>query len=295
MARIRTIKPELPQSEKMGRISRDARLLFIQLFTLADDEGRARAASRLLASLLYPYDDDAKDLIPTWISELERENSIKLYSIDGNLYLQIVNWLEHQKIDRPSKSRLPGPEQDNSRAIAKPREASATDLVPSTLDLVSRTKKDSSAGPSKKGPTQEVMVLEPIVISIPTNRFDTIQEEVGYPQSKLDEWQATYAAVDVPKTLAAIRQWSIDAKGQRKTAKGMNKFINSWLAREQNRGGNRNEQQQGHRNPSHGGARNSRFLQGIGLGLEALNDPGPGEESSGGIVGSGDGRALLQR
>ena len=43
MPRIRTIKPEFPQSETIGRLSRDARLLFLQLFTLVDDAGRARA------------------------------------------------------------------------------------------------------------------------------------------------------------------------------------------------------------------------------------------------------------
>jgi hypothetical protein len=59
MARIRTIKPEFPQSESMGRISRDARLLFVQLWCICDDHGRTRAASRMLASLLFPYDDDA--------------------------------------------------------------------------------------------------------------------------------------------------------------------------------------------------------------------------------------------
>ena len=56
MPRIRTIKPEFPQSESVGRLSREARLLFLLLFTLVDDAGRSRAASRMLASVLYPYD-----------------------------------------------------------------------------------------------------------------------------------------------------------------------------------------------------------------------------------------------
>ena len=60
MARIRTIKPEFPQSESMGRVSRDARLCFVMLWTIADDSGRLRGNSRMLASLLFPYDDDAK-------------------------------------------------------------------------------------------------------------------------------------------------------------------------------------------------------------------------------------------
>ncbi|MGY3359765.1 hypothetical protein ACVWZK_006428 [Bradyrhizobium sp. GM0.4] len=107
MARIRTIKPELPQSQSIGRLSRDARLLFIQLFTIADDAGRARAASRLLASLLYPYDDDAPTLIEGWLDELAQQKQIRRYVVDGSEYLEIVKWLEHQKIDRPSASRLP--------------------------------------------------------------------------------------------------------------------------------------------------------------------------------------------
>jgi hypothetical protein len=73
MARIRTIKPEFPQSESIGRMSRDARLLFVKMWTLADDSGRLRASSQMLASLLYPYDDDAASLIDLWLAEIERE------------------------------------------------------------------------------------------------------------------------------------------------------------------------------------------------------------------------------
>lgn len=138
MARIRTIKPEFPQSESMGRVSRDARLLFIMLWTIVDDEGRTRAASRMLASLLYPYDDDAKIHIVQWLFELEREGCITLYSHDGNAYLQIENWLSHQRIDHPAKSRLPAP-------VAKPREDSrnlAPDLGPR---IGPSTKKDTPA------------------------------------------------------------------------------------------------------------------------------------------------------
>jgi len=135
MARIRTIKPEFPQSESVGRLSREARLLFIQLWTIADDAGRTRAASRMLASLLYPYDDDAPALIDGWLAELSDAGMVALYEHDGARYLEITKWLEHQKIDKPSKSRLPEI-REGSRMFSKPREPSTTDLVPSTVDLV---------------------------------------------------------------------------------------------------------------------------------------------------------------
>ncbi len=131
MARIRTIKPEFPQSETIGRLSRDARLLFVQLWTIADDCGRLRGASRMLASLLYPYDDDAPGLMPTWLGELEQKKTIRRYEVDGAQYIEIVNWLKHQKIDRPSESRIPA-FVETSRAIASIPRGSDADLGPRT-------------------------------------------------------------------------------------------------------------------------------------------------------------------
>jgi hypothetical protein len=133
MPRIRTIKPEFPQSETTGKLSREARLLFILLWTVVDDSGRTRAASRMLASLLYPYDDDAPSLIDGWLEELESNDCVIRYTVDDSRYLQITKWLQHQKIDRPSPSRLPSP----PRGLAKAREdsrVSDADLGPRTLD-----------------------------------------------------------------------------------------------------------------------------------------------------------------
>ena len=126
MARIRTIKPEFPHSESMGRVSRDARLLFVQLWTLCDDSGRTRGNSRMLASLLFPYDDDAPKLIDGWMEELEREACVVRYFAEDTNYLQICNWLNHQKIDKPSPSKIP-PFDESSRTFAKPRELSSED------------------------------------------------------------------------------------------------------------------------------------------------------------------------
>ncbi|WP_316210129.1 hypothetical protein [Bradyrhizobium sp. SZCCHNR3054] len=86
----------------------------------------------MLASLLYPYDDDAPALIGGWLDELERQGMIRRYVVDGYDYLEIVKWLEHQKIDRPTKSKMPA-FVDGSRVLARDRE-------PSALDQGSRTK-----------------------------------------------------------------------------------------------------------------------------------------------------------
>jgi hypothetical protein len=145
MGRIRTIKPEFPHSESMGQCSRDARLLFVLLWTLVDDSGRARAASRMLASLLFPYDDDAPKLIDGWLAELTDNGSIVLYEVDGAHYLEVCNWSSHQKIDRPSPSKFP-PFDESSRALANPRE-------PSSLDQGPRTKDQGGCAPAAREPS----------------------------------------------------------------------------------------------------------------------------------------------
>ena len=127
--RIRTIKPEFWQSESLSRVSRESRLLFIGLFSACDDSGKTRAASRFLASLLFPYDEDAPKAIEGWLAELEAEGCIRRYVVEGNTYLEIPKWREHQKIDKPSASKLP-PFAEGSRAFA---EASRTVVVGSGI------------------------------------------------------------------------------------------------------------------------------------------------------------------
>lgn len=123
MPRIRTIKPEFPLSESMGRVSRDARLLFILLWTQADDAGRLRASPILLANTLLPYDSDAFARIPEWLGELREEGCVRLYEVAGNHYLEIVKWSDHQRIDHPSPSKLPSYEESLANVREEPRKA----------------------------------------------------------------------------------------------------------------------------------------------------------------------------
>jgi hypothetical protein len=83
----------------------------------------------MLASLLYPYDDDAPSLIEGWLVELESERCLYRYEVDGNSYLQICKWLSHQKIDRPSQSKIP-PFDEHSRGLDEPSVKNTVVSVP---------------------------------------------------------------------------------------------------------------------------------------------------------------------
>lgn len=221
MARIRTIKPEFPHSESMGRVSRDARLCFIMLWTIADDSGRLRGNSRMLASLLFPYDDDAKKHIDGWLDQLSVEGCIVQYEVKGTSYIQIENWGDHQKIDKPSASKIP-PFDASSRILANIREGSSEDL-----DLGREGK--GSAEPQRD--STPASPSEPAVISIPL--IDKTEFDVT--QSMLHEWEQTYPAVIVIQQLREMRQWCTANPANKKTRRGVTAFIVRWLGREQDK------------------------------------------------------------
>ncbi len=57
------------------------------------------------------------------------------------------------------------------------------------------------------------------------------------PAEKIALWKETYPAVDIEQELRKMAAWSDANPAKRKTRRGIARFINSWLSREQDRGG----------------------------------------------------------
>jgi hypothetical protein len=62
--------------------------------------------------------------------------------------------------------------------------------------------------------------------------------EVSITDKLLPDWKAAYPGVNIVGDLAKMRLWLLSNPTKRKTATGINRFIASWLAKEQNNGGN---------------------------------------------------------
>lgn len=110
MARIRTIKPDIWQSEPLGSVSIEAMLTFVGLITQADDDGRLRGSVGRLRATLFPYKptlDTAR--VSEWLDELAARHLIQRYEADGRPYISLPGWHEHQRIAHPSSSDLPAP------------------------------------------------------------------------------------------------------------------------------------------------------------------------------------------
>lgn len=108
MARKRMIDPNIWQSEDFSKLTTLAKLIFIGLFSLADDEGRGRCNPVYLKSTLFPYEEGIRSAdIDKTLSEISSNMSVLFYSHDGSNYYSLYNWNTWQKIDKPSASKIP--------------------------------------------------------------------------------------------------------------------------------------------------------------------------------------------
>lgn len=114
MARIRSIKPEFWDDRKLAkRTSRDARLLYIALWNLADEHGRVNGDPQWIKGQVFPYEDDLDAIaVEKLLAELEAEDigAVVAYEADGDPYLYLPKLAKHQRLE-PEKvaSRLPAP------------------------------------------------------------------------------------------------------------------------------------------------------------------------------------------
>lgn len=116
MARIRTIKPEFWRSPDTMALDYFQRLLFIGLWNLADDEGRGVCDLAAICADLFlteyslnPHGvlTEASNAFKTF----EKRDMVHTYFVKNRHYFQLVNWAKHQKVNRPSPSRFPSPDQ----------------------------------------------------------------------------------------------------------------------------------------------------------------------------------------
>lgn len=109
MARIRSLKPSFWSSQKIGKLSRDARLLAIGLISYADDQGRFLASPSALIGHVYPNDAVTLKQVAGWRDAIAAVGLIELYAVDGFEYGRFPRWTDHQRISHPYDSTFPEP------------------------------------------------------------------------------------------------------------------------------------------------------------------------------------------
>ncbi len=107
--RIRSLKPEMAQSEALAEIPRETLFTWVMLWPQCDDYGHHLADPRLVWAALYPLRTDTTPAdVAADLEVLEDHAKICRYvGCDGKAYLHILGWTEHQRIDNAGRSKVP--------------------------------------------------------------------------------------------------------------------------------------------------------------------------------------------
>lgn len=100
MPRIRTLKPEFWQDEKLSPCDPLTRLVFLGLVSLADDAGRLVDNLRLIDAQIFPNTSDTAHEALMRLSGMGRIR--RGITASGQRIIEIVNWNRHQKIQHPN-------------------------------------------------------------------------------------------------------------------------------------------------------------------------------------------------
>ena len=113
MARTRSIKPGFFDNEILGDLPALTRLLFIGLWCIADREGRLEDRPKRIKKALLGYDDVSTNDVSEMLQELHNGGFVVRYAIQGEDFIQIVNFTKHQNPHVKEKgSEIPPPPEE---------------------------------------------------------------------------------------------------------------------------------------------------------------------------------------
>lgn len=237
----RILKESICISEDIAQLSWFEEVLFYRLIVSADDFGRYDGRPAIIKGRLFPLTGVTTKQIDEALKKLASVGIVALYEIDGHGYLQISAWERHQS-PRAKKSKYPAPPEKPSELESTCIQMQADEIQCKHISPINDNGNDTrytisdirddakpKACESKKEPVPEPVILLPL------------NDKSLYPviQSQVDEWSGLYPAVNVMQELRKMAGWLDANPSKRKTKRGILRFVNGWLSREQDRGGSK--------------------------------------------------------
>lgn len=222
MSRARNIKPGFYKNEDLAECSVWARFIFPGLWMLADREGRLEDRSKRIKAELLPF--DTQDIEPL-LSELAERKFIDRYEVGGIKYIQVVAFKAHQAPHYSEKSSvIPACKTQESIKHQEPQTPGALQEDSGNVVPI----KTGSQPPDSLIPDSLIPDSRPEVIEkIPLDDGSLFDVDEGF----VAEMQKAYPRVDIIAELGKMRAWTLANTSNRKTRRGLPRFINSWLSR----------------------------------------------------------------
>lgn len=231
----RILKESICRSEEIDSLSWFEEVLFYRLIVTCDDYGRYDGRPKVIKGMCFPLKDITEKDIDKALGKLSAVGLVRVYEAQGRPYLQLVTWGEHQRI-RNQKSKYPEYDSECKLLLSNDSNGQQTKscdnkCVRNLIQSESKFKSESNTDICSELKQSEPP--EPPVITLQLNTG----EEYGISQANVIEWSKLYPAVDVLQCLRNMKGWLISNPNKRKTSRGINRFITTWLQKEQDKGG----------------------------------------------------------
>lgn len=102
------VSPDLLTSLPVASLPVNTRYAFVALWMYLDDAGRGKDNTHLIRAHTWPLDEAyTPRKVKADLDRMEAAGLICRYEVDSSTYLHSPSWKEHQKINRPTESKLP--------------------------------------------------------------------------------------------------------------------------------------------------------------------------------------------
>lgn len=221
----RIIRESICTSETLNQLSDFEERFWHRLIVNCDDYGRFDARPAILKGRLFPLmEGKTQRNMADALQKLASVGLVDLYEVDGKPFLHVVNWDKYQRI-RAKRSKFPAPENVHDDICCQlTSNVAVIQSNPNPMRNAKCVCESEDAAPAD---------AEAAAVTLPLND----KSGYGITQRQIDEWAGLYPAVDVPQELREMKGWLNANPNRRKTRAGILRFINGWLAREQDRGG----------------------------------------------------------
>lgn len=207
-------------------MERDSIIFYSSFYKAASELNAKERLALYDAILMYAFDGVEPEITN---KQVKMAFILSRPQIDANneRYINGKKGAEHgQKGGRPKKQKTP-------MGLSEKTPMGLLSKTPNVNDNVNVNENDYSAELKKHSSTQPI-------IALPLNTG----EEYPIVTEQAEEWAGLYPAVDVIQQLRAMRGWLNANPSKRKTKNGILRFVNTWLSKEQDRGGNTLQRQQ---------------------------------------------------
>ena len=156
------IRPDFFTSESLAACSMGARLAFIGLWVMGDDNGNCKLSVRKLAKQIFALDNIRNETFANYLAELEAQGCIRVYEVGGERYINVPNFSVYQTVKNPSKTSNPMPPEGLPKVTKALQNVNTTPALPQRYPSANPALTPINEG-SKEGETTPKVVVSPAI------------------------------------------------------------------------------------------------------------------------------------